>query len=42
MSGIWAKECMFDDYVCVIWLNMTTPPWWREKVMVSFYYDYKT
>ena len=26
----------FDDRVCVIWLNMTTPPWWREKVMVYY------
>ena len=21
------KLCMFDDCVCVIWLDMTTPPW---------------
>ena len=26
----------FDDRVCVIWLNMTNPPWWREKVMVYY------
>ena len=24
--------------VCVIWLDMTTPPWWREKVMVYYYH----
>ena len=26
------------DCVCVIWLDMTTPPWWRAKVMVYYYY----
>ena len=24
------------DRVCVIWLEMTTPRWWREKVMVYY------
>ena len=24
--------------VCFIWLDMTTPPWCREKVMVYYYY----
>ena len=27
-----------DDCVCVIWIDMTTPPWWMEKVMVYYYY----
>ena len=26
-----------DDYVCVIWLDMTTPPWYREKVVVYLF-----
>ena len=25
--------------MCVIGLDMTTPPWWREKVMVYYYYS---
>ena len=25
---------MVDDCVCVVRLDMTTPPWWREKVKV--------
>ena len=25
-----------DDRVCVIWFDMTTPPWWREKVKVYY------
>ena len=25
-----------DDCVCVIWPDMTTLPWWREKVMVCY------
>ena len=25
------KGVYVDDYVCVIWLNMTTPPWWRKS-----------
>ena len=33
MSSIWAKGCMLM-IVCVISLDMTTPSWWREKVMV--------
>ena len=27
-----------DDCVCVVRLDMTTPPWWREKGMVYYYY----
>ena len=37
VSSIWAKGCMFYDCVCVVWLDMTTPPWWREKVMVYYF-----
>ena len=37
MSSIWAKVCMLMT-VCVIGLDMTTPHWWREKVMVYYYY----
>ena len=36
VSSIWAKGPMFDDCVCVC--DMTTPPWWREKVMVYYYF----
>ena len=25
-----------DDCMCVIKLDMTNPPWWREKVMVYY------
>ena len=28
--------------VCFIWLDMTTPPWCREKVMVYYYYFFYT
>ena len=31
VSSIWAKWCMFDDCVCVIWLDMTTLRLWRDK-----------
>ena len=27
-----AQGCMLGE--CVIGLDMTTPPWWKEKVMV--------
>ena len=27
-----------DDCVCVIRLDMTSPPWWREKILVYYYY----
>ena len=37
VSSLWANRCMFDDWVCVILLDMTTPPWWREKFMVYYY-----
>ena len=40
VSSIWAKGCMFEDCMCVIWLGMTTTPRWREKVMVYFIYTY--
>ena len=36
LSGV----CLMIVCVCVIWLDMTTPPWWREKVMVYYYYYY--
>ena len=38
VSSIWAKGCMLYDCMCVIWLDMTTPSWRREKVMVYYYY----
>ena len=31
-----------DDCVCFIGLDMITPPWCREKVMVYYYYYYYT
>ena len=37
MSSIWAKTYRLDD--CVILLDMTTAPSWREKVMVYYYYE---
>ena len=37
VSSMWAKGCMLDDCVCAIRLDMTTPPWWREKVLVYYY-----
>ena len=49
MSSIWANGCKLMIVcvfrcvcvcVCVIWLDMTTHPWWREKVMVLNYYNY--
>ena len=40
MSSIWAKGYMLDDcVVCVILLDITTAPSWREKVMVYYYYE---
>ena len=33
---MWAKGCILDDGECVLWLGMTTPHWWREKVMVYY------
>ena len=36
ISSMWAKGCMLV-IVCVTFLDMTTPPWWREKVMVYYY-----
>ena len=35
MSSIWAKGRMWM-IVCVIRVDMTTHPWWREKVMVYY------
>ena len=35
VSSIWAKGCMFYD--CVLSDDMTTPPYWREKVLVYYY-----
>ena len=37
MLSIWAKGFM-SMIVCVIWLDMTTPPRCRAKVMVYYYY----
>ena len=34
--SIWAKVCILMT-VCVILLDMTTPPWWREIVMVYLF-----
>ena len=34
VPGIFAKVFMFDDCVRIIWLDMTTPPWWREQVIL--------
>ena len=35
LSGVcWS----LDDCVCVIWLNMTTPPSWMEKVVVYYFW----
>ena len=39
VPSICAKGCMLDDCVCVIWLDMITPPWCREKVMIYYYYS---
>ena len=40
LSSIWAKECILMTVcVCFIWLDMTTPPLCREKVMVYYYYS---
>ena len=46
-SNYWKSRCrcqvyglrgihMFDHCVCVIWIDITTPPWWKEKVVVYF------
>ena len=32
VPGIWAKGCVFDDCVSVIWLDMTTNPWWKWRL----------
>ena len=35
VSSIWAKGCILMTVcVCFIRLDMTTPPWCRDKVMV--------
>ena len=39
MSSIGANGCMLM-IVWVLWLYMTTPPWWREKVMVYYFKIY--
>ena len=31
---------VLDDCVCFIRLDMTTPPWCREKVMLYYYYSF--
>ena len=33
-SGVYLDAC---GCVCVVLLDMTTPPWWREKVMVYYH-----
>ena len=38
VSSICANGCMLNGCMCVIWLDMTTPPWWREKVKVYYYF----
>ena len=39
LSSIWAKGCILMTVcVCFTWLDMTTPHWCREKVMVYYYY----
>ena len=36
-SSFWAKGCILMIVcLCVIWHDMTTPPWWREKVLVYY------
>ena len=37
VSSIGVEGCMLDC-TCVIWLDMTTALWWREKVTVYYYY----
>ena len=37
LSSIWAKGCILMTVcVCFTWLDMTTPPWCREKVMLYY------
>ena len=38
MHSICTKRHMFDNCECVIWLDVTTSPWWRNEVMVWYYY----
>ena len=36
---MWAKGCILMTVcVCFTWLDMTIPPWCRQKVMVYYYY----
>ena len=37
VPSIWANGCLLDDCLLVIWLDMATHPWWREKVVVYYY-----
>ena len=38
VSSIWAKVCILMFVcMCVILLEMTTPPWGKEKVKVYYY-----
>ena len=32
-------ELIYLIYCMITWLDMTTPPWCREKVMVYYYYN---
>ena len=34
--SIWAMGCVVYDCVCDIWLDLTTPRWWREKSWYNF------
>ena len=36
MSSIWAKECMLMIVSVLSALTLTTPPLWREKVVVYY------
>ena len=38
VPSIWTKGCILDNCLCIIWIDMTTPPWWRKLVMVNCYY----
>ena len=38
IANTWAERRMLDKSACVVWLNVTTPPTWREKVKAYSYY----
>ena len=37
MSSIWLRGVSWWLCLCFMWLDMTTPPWCREKVVVYYY-----